>query len=64
MDLQKSFIFFYFFSRRNSCPPERVRRLEGDDQDKLYESLNPMTDEMLSDSDEIIDEGKLIFHSV
>ena len=23
-----------------------------------------MTDEMLSDSDEIIDEGKLIFHSV
>ena len=35
-----------------------MRRLEGDDQDKLYESLNPMTDEMLSDSDEIIDEGK------
>ena len=41
-----------------------MRRLEGDDQDKLYESLNPMTDEMLSDSDEIIDEGKLIFRSV
>ena len=52
--------WFFIFSRRHSCPPEqRVRKLEGDENEKLYESLNPMlTDEMHSDSDEMTADGK------
>ena len=36
-----------------------MRKLEGDENEKLYESLNPMlTDEMHSDSDEMTADGK------
>jgi len=43
-------------SRRHSCPPEqRVRTLAEGEEEKLYESLNPMN-EMQSDSDEMAPE--------
>ena len=49
--------FLIIFSRRHSCPPEqRVRKLEGEEEEKLYESLNPMTNDMQSDSDEMTPE--------
>ena len=48
--------FLIIFSRRHSCPPEqRVRTLAEGEEEKLYESLNPMN-EMQSDSDEMAPE--------
>ena len=61
----RNLFFLIIFSRRHSCPPEqRVRTLAEGEEEKLYESLNPMN-EMQSDSDEMAPEdGKCFKNSI